>query len=64
MLSWFCGLTVRRTALFVFRLLLVCYKIHCIMTQEKSHKVVTLVLEIVKAVISMLIGYFGGNAIV
>lgn len=34
------------------------------MSQEKSHKVVTLVLEIVKAVISMLIGYFGGNAIV
>ena len=31
---------------------------------EKGKKTISIVLEIIKAVASMLIGYFGGNAIV
>lgn len=34
------------------------------MTTEKKQKTVTLILEIVKAVVGMLIGYFGGNAVI
>lgn len=60
----FCGLTARRTWLLFVKLLIIVYRIHCIMSEEKSHKVITLVLEIVKAIVTMLIGYFGGNAIV
>lgn len=31
---------------------------------EKQKKTITVVLEIVKAIASMLIGYFGGNAVI
>ena len=30
---------------------------------EKKNKTITIVLEIIKAVAGMLIGYFGGNAV-
>lgn len=30
---------------------------------EKGKKTITIILEIVKAIAGMLIGYFGGNAI-
>lgn len=30
---------------------------------EKGKKTITIILEIVKAVVSMLIGYLGGNAV-
>lgn len=34
------------------------------MSSESKKKTITLILEIVKAVVGMLIGYFGGNAVI